>query len=237
MPATVWTRATLESFIQADAVLCAVNEHVRAALDSDPAHDVEHVRRVALSTLRLGPLLDLREAICSALLHDVVNLPKNHPERASASRRSAEVSRELLAALPEASRERIAQAIEDHSFSAGRTPRSDLGEALQDADRLEALGALGLARTFSTGERLGARYFDAADPWALERPLDDRRFSVDHFFTKLLGLPATFRTVAGRQEAERRVRLLETFLDALADEIGVARPARAAGAGQGPSNG
>jgi uncharacterized protein len=203
--------------------LSRVREVAAEAATDDPAHDVEHLLRVARMTLELGGTsVEPDEAIYAALLHDVVNLPKDHPERHRASERSAARARALLTelGLPPERVGRIAEAIEDHSFSHGSRPRSPLGAALQDADRLEALGALGIARTFSTGVRLGARYFDPEDPWAKARPLDDRRYSVDHFFTKLLGLPATLCTAAGRRHAARRVRLLQRFLSALGDELG-----------------
>ena len=66
-------------------------------------------------------------------------------------------------------------------------------------------------------------WFDAHDPWAEARPLDDTRYSVDHFFTKLLRLPAGMRTDAGRAEAERRAAFLREFVLRLGDEVG--RPA------------
>lgn len=218
------TRSELLERIARDTVLSRVFSQVRELSADDAAHDVEHLLRVALQTLKLaGPEVELRSAVCAALLHDVVNLPKNHPERARASQWSAQKARELLQseALEPAQLDAIAEAIEDHSFSSGRRPRSALGEALQDADRLEALGALGIARTFSTGVRLGAQYFHADDPWAEARALDDRAFSIDHFFTKLLALPQTLCTEAGRIEAARRAEILKAFLLALADEIGV----------------
>ena len=114
---------------------------------------------------------------------------------------------------------RIADAIRDHSFSRGATPATPLGCALQDADRLEALGAIGLLRCISTGVRIGGEWFDADDPWAEARPLDDRRYAVDHFFTKLLRLPAAMRTEAGRAEAERRAAFLREFAARLGDEL------------------
>jgi uncharacterized protein len=217
------TRSELLHRIAADPVLSRLFERVQGLSADDPAHDVEHLLRVALLTLKLaGAEIEPRSAVCAALLHDVVNLPKNHPERARASEWSAAKARELLASegLSAEALAEIAEAIEDHSYSSGRRPRSPLGRALQDADRLEALGALGIARTFSTGVRLGARYFDADDPWAQGRELDDKRFSVDHFFTKLLALPQTLCTEAGRAEAERRAEILRGFLRALGDEIG-----------------
>ena len=166
-----------------------------------------------------------REAVAAALLHDAVNPPKDSPKRARASERSAALARERLHALgfaPE-SVTRIADAIRDHSFSRGAVPATPLGCALQDADRLEALGAIGLLRCISTGVRMGGAWFEADDPWAEIRPLDDTRYSVDHFFTKLLKLPATMRTVAGRAEAERRAAFLRDFLSRLGEELG--RPA------------
>lgn len=218
------TRAELLQRIALDPVLSRVFEHVRGLSADDAAHEVEHLLRVALLTLKLSAeQVEPRAAVCAALLHDVVNVPKNHPERARASQWSAAKARELLTgeALSEAQLAEIVEAIEDHSYSSGRRPRSALGEALQDADRLEALGALGIARTFSTGVRLGARYFHADDPWADARALDDKSFSVDHFFTKLLALPATLCTPAARVEAERRTEILRAFLSALGEEIGV----------------
>ena len=116
--------------------------------------------------------------------------------------------------------DRIAEAVRDHSFSRGAVPETALGRSLQDADRLEALGALGLFRCVSTGTRMGARYFADDDPFARERPLDDRAFSVDHFYAKLLGLPATMLTDVGRAEATRRAAFLEMTLAQLASELG-----------------
>lgn len=209
------------------AGLGALLAHVRGVLDEDPGHDVEHCLRVLGWTLRCGGgRLDPREAVAAALLHDIVNVPKDDPRRTEAGRLSADRARALLPAhgFSAEAIERIAAAIEDHGYSGGAVPRSELGRALQDADRLEALGALGLCRTLSTGVRMRARYFHPSDPWAEHRELDDRRYTVDHFFTKLLRVSATLHTEVARAEAERRAAFLERFLDQLADELGRPRP-------------
>jgi len=220
----------LEARIAADPALAALLDESRArdaaAITPDPTHDTAHALRVAHWTLRLGGAdVDAREAIAAALLHDAVNPPKDSPERGAASVRSAEAARERLTALRFAadSVERICDAIRDHSFSRGAVPATPLGCALQDADRLEALGAIGLLRCISTGVRMGSAWFHAHDPWAEARPLDDASYSIDHFFTKLLTLPATMRTEAGRLEAERRVVFLREFMAHLGGELG--RPA------------
>jgi uncharacterized protein len=212
----------LRRHITADLGLAALLAHVQARLGDDPGHDVAHCLRVALWTVRLGgAVVDPRCAIAAALLHDVVNLPKDSPERSLASRRSAEEARAMLPRHGFSPRQvdAIAEAILTHSYSLGRVPTTPLGEALQDADRLEALGALGILRTASCGARMNATYFDGGDPWAMSRPLDDRAFSIDHFFCKLLGLPATMRTRAGRYEALRRREHMVAFLRQLGTEI------------------
>lgn len=221
-------RDSLPARIAADPALAALLAEARerdAALATpDPSHDTAHLLRVAEWTLRLGgDGVDAREAIAAALLHDAVHVPKSSPDRATASERAAEHASVRLSALgfPPEAVTRIAGAVRDHSFSRGAVPETPLGCALQDADRLEALGAIGLLRCISTGVRMGGAWFHPEDPFAKARPLDDVKYSVDHFPAKLLGLPAMMRTEAGRAEAERRVMLLREFLAALAHELGV----------------
>jgi uncharacterized protein len=213
--------------IEADTGLRRVLEVAREREDPDPGHDVAHALRVALWTLRLAEGgVDFREAVAAALLHDVVNVPKNSPERAQASSLSAAFAAELLpgAGFGAEAVTRVTEAIRDHSYSRGAVPTGALGRALQDADRLEALGALGILRTASTGALMGAEYFDAADPWAQHRELNDLRFTVDHFFRKLLRLEGTLLTPAGREEAHRRTEFMRAFLRQLGSEIGAPQP-------------
>jgi uncharacterized protein len=220
----MWTYDRVRFLILESPELTALLEHASVRLDDDPGHDVAHCLRVAVWTLRLSDgALDPRLAVAAALLHDIVNVPKNSPDRASASELSARHAAELLPrhGFSAAETAAVAEATRTHSFSRGEAPTSDLGRALCDADRLEALGAIGLFRTISTGVRMGARYFDPDDPWAQDRPLDDKAYSVDHFFTKLLRLAETFSTEAGRTEARRRTAFLHATLEELGVELGV----------------
>lgn len=217
-------RAALEDAIQANPRLKRIFEAVLAENSDDAAHDISHLLRVALYTLRLAPDTPFEEAVASALLHDFVNVPKNHPDRAKASQLSADKGATLLSSLgfPPEAITRVSEAIRQHSFSRGEKPVTPLAQALQDADRLEALGAIGLMRVISTGAKMGAKYFDGNDPWARRRAHDDTAFSVDHFFTKLLRLPETMNTEAGKREAKRRADYLRDFLARLGEEIGEA---------------
>ena len=225
------SRSDLLAYISSDPALSSLLELVSAD-DGDASHDLGHLLRVALWTARIGGgAVDPREAVAAALLHDYVNVPKSSPDRARASELCAEAARPLLAGagFDDAAVVRMTDAIRDHSFSRGAVPTEHLGMALQDADRLEALGAIGIARTFATGQRMGSKFFHPEDPFAVERELDDRSFAVDHFYAKLLGLSETMLTHAGRAEARRRTAVLSAFLDALGDELGIPAATRSTG--------
>ena len=115
-------------------------------MKGDPGHDPAHLLRVARRTLCFGEgSVDEREAIAAALLHDIVNVPKDSPDRSRASELCAEHARGLLARLgfSAESVEHVAVAIRQHSFSRGEKASTLLSQALQDADRLEAVGAIG----------------------------------------------------------------------------------------------
>ena len=224
-----WNRSSLEEAIEQDPALRFLASQVRQELSGDPGHDIHHCLRVAIWTLRLQPELSHpRIAIAAALLHDIVALPKNSPQRAQASELCAARARELLTdlAFDQADINLICDAITDHSFSRGAVPRTSLGRALQDADRLEALGAIGLFRTISTGTQMGADYFHGGDPWAQQRHLDDLRYTIDHFWTKLLRLPKLMLTSQGRIQAEQRAEFMKSFVRQLAQELGVEAPER-----------
>lgn len=198
------------------------------AVGGDAAHDPGHFSRVANWALRLAALegADPATVWAAAWLHDMVHVPKNSPDRSKASRLSAEAARLWLRregwdASPV---EEVVHAIEAHSFSARIPVRTMEAAVVQDADRLEALGAIGLARCLMLGGQMGSRLFDHEDPWAAARPLTDDTISVDHFFAKLLGLPATMQTESGVREAARRVEILRSFLVELAREADLPPP-------------
>jgi len=190
---------------------------------TDGAHDLGHLRRVWKNARAIGLDMgaDLEILLAAAWLHDAVNLPKNHPDRARASQLSADWAAQYLAGtdFPGAKIPPAAHAIAAHSFSAGIEPETLEAEILQDADRLEALGAVGIARMFHVGGAMGGALFDADDPLALHRPLNDKSFSLDHLEVKLFPIALTMRTAAGRAIAEARVEWMRSFRTRLLTEI------------------
>jgi uncharacterized protein len=194
-----------------------------AGADADGAHDGNHLDRVwrnAQALLADHPDADVLVVLAACYLHDLINLPKNDPARATASRRSALLARERLPALgfPLEKLDAVAHAIEAHSFSAAIRPRTLEAKIVQDADRLDGLGAVGLARMFYIAGRMGSSLAHGSDPLAQGRPLDDQAYSLDHIPVKLARLPGMMQTDAGRRLGEQRLALLNDFRAAFAEE-------------------
>jgi len=199
-------------------------QHVQT---KDGSHDLGHFQRVWKAAQYINreeegkavPLV----LLAAAYFHDLVSLPKNSPERGASSRLSAERTVVLLTDVftdfPSEKIEGVRHAIHAHSFSAQVQPVTPEAKILQDADRMEALGAIGLARVFYTAGQLNQQIFDAEDPFAVHRQLDDRQYSLDHFQMKLFKLPALMNTATGRRLAEENAGYLQQFLRKIGDEI------------------
>ncbi len=197
-----------------------------AGLGDDSAHDLNHLHRVwrnASALLQEHADADSLTVMAACYLHDLVNLPKNHPERHLASRQAAALACRQLAELdfPAEKLAGVAHAIETHSFSANLPPHTIEAQIVQDADRIDALGAVGLARLFYTAARMDSALAHGTDPLAQQRPLDDKAYALDHIVTKLDKLPGKMQTAAGRALAERRLAVLTDFRAAFADEWGM----------------
>ncbi|OLP58588.1 phosphohydrolase [Xaviernesmea oryzae] len=190
---------------------------------NDGAHDTGHILRVWRNALTIQAQEGGRLPILAAavLLHDCVAVEKNSPLRGQASKLAADKAHELLTAdgWSAEDAQAVAHAVHAHSYSA-RVPVESLEAAiLQDADRLDAIGLVGVARCFSIAGRMGSALFDTLDPLAEHRPLDDKAFALDHFETKLLRLADTFQTASGRMIATARTEALRRFRDGLLAEI------------------
>ncbi len=189
----------------------------------DPTHDMDHVQRVVRTAKYIavneGGQMDV--ILPAAWLHDCVNLPKNHPDRKMASRYAADHAVKLLRSLgtSEDTLQRIWHAIEAHSFSAGIEPQTLEAKIVQDADRMDSLGAIGLARTFAVSGMLGRTLWDSADPLAESRVADDGIYGLDHLYVKLFGIAETLHTDTARKIAGERVDFMKRFADQIKSEV------------------
>ena len=193
------------------------------ATPDDPAHDLLHFKRVVKTAKQLckaeGAKLEV--VIPAAWLHDFVNVPKNDPRRSQASKLSADAAEKFLIShnYPSEYFKDIKHAIEAHSYSANIEASSLEAKIVQDADRLDGLGAIGIARCFSTGGSLKRLFYSEQDPFAQSRTPDDMQFTVDHFFVKLFKVVSSLQTREGKAEGERRLNLMKQYLSDLKAEI------------------
>lgn len=189
----------------------------------DPAHDWAHVGRVAATARKLceGEDIGLECVLAGVYCHDLVNLPKDHPDRKNASTLSADKAEPLLTQVGFNGQEiaLIRKAIIEHSFSRGLKPSCIEAAIVQDADRLDALGAIGILRCAAVNAQMKSSFYDPFDPLAEMRELDDKTFMLDHYFVKLFKLPELMNTKQGKVLALERVSFMQTFIKELMKEI------------------
>ncbi len=168
-------------------------------------HGADHSLRVFRNAMEIAskePGCDKRVVILASLLHDA----DDHKLFSTENNANA---RAFLSGtgIPEDEEDRICEAINSVSFSKnrGRAPKTLEGMIVQDADRLDAIGAVGIARTFAYGGEHG-------------RPLEE---SVQHFYDKLLLLKDMMNTDTAKELAEERHAFLEEFLSRLEKEAGI----------------
>ncbi|MFK8332850.1 HD domain-containing protein [Pseudomonas sp. BJa5] len=189
----------------------------------DGSHDLAHIHRVWTNARAIqaeeGGDLDI--LLAATLLHDCVVVEKNSPLRSKASTLSAEKASAILGeeGWPAARVQAVAHAVQTHSFSAGLLPTSLEAKILQDSDRLDAIGLVGVARCFYVAGRNGSALYDFTNPYAEGRDHDDSRYAIEHFHTKLLKLASGFQTAAGARMAAERHQRLEHFLGNFMHEI------------------
>ena len=203
--------------------LNSLKDEVRELTKHDSAHDFEHIMRVYKNAQKICKQEKVNENLVlnSVLLHDIVSYPKSDKRSKTSSIQSAKKSKKILEKFDFSKEEItiISDAIRDHSFSQNKTPKTIEGKILQDADRLDALGAIGIARVFATGGSLKRPFYNIDDPFCKKRIPDDKTWTVDHFFQKLIKLESLMNTKSGKTEAKKRTRILREFLNQLKQEV------------------
>jgi uncharacterized protein len=204
-------------------VLDSIKNEIIKIMDNDPAHDFDHIMRVYTNAKKIvkEEKADEKLVLSAALLHDIVSYPKSSTRSKFSSIDSAKKSKIILKKYGFSEKEItiVSDAIKDHSFSQNKVPETLEGKILQDADRLDALGAIGIARVFATSGSLSRSFYNIDDPFCTKRNPDDDLWAVDHFFNKLLKLESLMNTRSGKIEAKKRTNVLQEFLKQLKDEI------------------
>lgn len=195
---------------------------------AEPAHDWLHVQRVMANVRRLalGECVDGSVAETAALLHELFNYPKHHPDSSRSGDVCAERAAEELAAVGADAEltAAVGYAIRVHGFSKGIRPETPDARLLQDADRLDAIGAIGTARLFATCSVMERPFYRDEDPFCGDRAPDDKAWGMDHFFKKLFRIPETLHTPTAKALAGERIAFMHGFLRQFGAEMGTPYP-------------
>ena len=201
----------------------SLKNYVNIKMKNDSAHDFNHIMRVYKNakTLCKNEKVNQELVLAGVLLHDIISYPKSHKNSKLSSVKSSEKAKTILKKYGYSEKEItiISDAIRDHSFSQHKIPQTIEGRILQDADRLDAIGAIGIARVFAVGGSEKRPFYHPDDPFCKKRKPDDQTWTLDHFYQKLLRLEQLMNTRSGKREAKRRTKILKNYLSELKTEI------------------
>ena len=204
-------------------VINSLKHDVHNLMINDAAHDFDHIMRVFKNAQNICKKENANEklVLSAVLLHDVISYPKSDKRSKLSSIQSAEESKKILKKFNFTTEEIqiISDAIRDHSFSRNKIPTTLEGKILQDADRLDAIGAIGIARVFAVGGSEKRPFYNIKDPFCKNRTPNDKIWTLDHFYRKLLKLESLMNTKSGKIEAKKRTKILKEFLNQLKKEI------------------
>jgi uncharacterized protein len=193
--------------------------------DADSAHDFDHVLRVLALAERIATPegANLRVVRAAALLHDV-GRSRARAEGLDHAQLGATMARVILAGRAQADVRAVAEAIRTHRFRSGPRPATLEARVLFDADKLDALGAVGIARAFAHGGAHGQRLWAPvdevdADRWAASGDDPDEHTPVHEFVVKLSKLRELLYTAAARRLAEDRHAYMVSFFARLGAEV------------------
>jgi uncharacterized protein len=199
-------------------------DFITSLVHADVAHDITHIERVVRVAKQLcaAENANMYIVLPAAWLHDCVAVAKNHPDRAKASTMAADKAIGFLRSLGynPSFFDAIHHAIVAHSFSANIAVRTVEAQIVQDADRMDALGAIGVSRCMKVGGSINRLLYNPDDPFCSNREADDKKYTLDHFFIKLLNISKSMNTPSAKEEAKRRTEYMVDFLAQLKSEIG-----------------
>jgi uncharacterized protein len=198
-------------------------DFIEAEMVQDLAHDMNHVLRVVKTAKSLCSIesAQIEIVVPAAYLHDCFSDKKSLANRRRSSTIAADKAVGYLASIGYRAEylQAIHHAIVAHSYSANVETTTLEAAIVQDADRLDALGAIGIARCLQVSSSLGRALYCSDDAFCDNRVPDDSLYTVDHFYEKLLSLAGTMKTHSGRAEADKRLCFMQQYLKQLESEV------------------
>lgn len=189
------------------------------------SHDWDHTRRVLALCERIGPAEGADMAVLrpAALLHDIGRSDQDRSSGAVChAERGAEMARRIVRAIPlsDPRRENIIHAIRAHRFRGNPRPETVEAKVLFDADKLDAIGAIGVARAYLFAGEIGARLHSPDVDVAASAPYSKDDTGYREYVVKLRGIRDRMLTPTGRTLAESRHAFMESFFERFLSEYG-----------------
>ncbi|MBS3174966.1 HD domain-containing protein [Candidatus Woesearchaeota archaeon] len=196
----------------------------RIIKDYDPSHDMHHSLRVLKNAeyIQKHEGGDLEIIIPAAIFHDAVNYPKNDLRSKNSAIESAQIAEKILRNINYYNKNKIdsvKKAIIEHSYSNGIKPYIKESKIVQDADRLEATGAIAIMRTFCSTGQMKRKFYNPEDPFCRNHEPDPLNYAIDLFYKRLLKVKDLMNTKTAIELAEKRTEFLRQFIIQLEKEI------------------
>ncbi len=196
-------------------------DYVKSELENaEGGHDWWHIYRVWKTAKQIAASepVDIRVVELGALLHDIADSKFHDGDETIGPRKASEFLTSI--GVDQKTIDHVILIIQNISFGGGNFEKkfhSPELEVVQDADRLDALGAIGIARTFNYGGFKNRAIYDPNIPPELNMTKAEYKKStapsVNHFYEKLLLLKDLMNTPTGKKMAEQRHQFMETYLD------------------------
>ena len=207
-------------------IILAINKRVEKLLTGErTGHDYWHINRVRNTALTIAKQekADLFVTELAALLHDIGDHKFHNGDHTVGPRMTAEWLNDYP--IENEIKETVIDVVKQISYKGAdvATPMSSLeGKCVQDADRLDAIGAIGIARCFAYGGNKNREIYNPNQKPTMHKSFDDYKndkgHTINHFYEKLLLLKDRMNTNYGKQMAEKRHKVMEEFLDQFYNE-------------------
>lgn len=181
---------------------------------ADPAHDIKHSRRILAIAKGISEFSSCNQRViaAAAYLHDC--------EKISGKNAGIFINQHLKSDFRESESLIIIEICRQHSYSSSLECTSLESKVLSDADKIDALGAMGICRLLFCAASVGSEIYSEIDPFCEQRPPNGKEFAIDHFIEKILKLEDLMYTDGGREIARNRSAIVKRFLRELRSELG-----------------
>ena len=195
-----------------------LKREIMSSFEKTGNHSFEHTQRVYDLAVRLGKIenADMDIVKTSALLHDIARLKQDRGECACHAEEGAKIARDLLMKtnFPKEKIDEVCYSIKSHRYNTGIKPNTKEAGILQDADRLDALGAIAVARIFDDGGKKKRPMYNPDLKIKEYNHNSESESSINHFYEKTLKIkPETFRTKKAQEIAKNKYKFVKDFVN------------------------